>query len=312
MRFRWQLTILVVIASLFACQANTVSLPTRAARAPTVPPTPQPVVAVAASPVPATWTPPPELSIVSPTPGALPSRTPRPTNSPWPTETATIASTATDTLTPEPTLSPTPTPFIVEPSDQGGNLLTNPSFEEGWHHINGIPELQVANGWILEWDVGYNPLDPDPWNRFVRPESRVLNGDFLPADEHDLFIWDGAHTVKIFKRTGALSFRLMTDVFLQPGTYQFEISFFPDLVDDYTENGTKIWAPDPLSGEVRFIVDSQVGTWMLPRFGQKNTLRWTFDVVSPQTMRLGVAFRGRWAILNNGWFMDDWSVYRIS
>jgi hypothetical protein len=191
-------------------------------------------------------------------------------------------------------------------------VLPNPSFEDGWYNLNGAAELQVPNGWILEWDAGANPLDPDPWNSFLRPESRVLSEAFLPPNEWDLFIWDGAHTVKIFKGSGAVSFRLLTHVNLQPGRYVFKISFFPDLVVGMSEDGHKIWAPDPLSGEVRFLVGSSASAWTLPVFGQRNTLQHVFELTNAQTLTLGVAFRGRWAILNNAWFMDDWSLQQLS
>ena len=146
----------------------------------------------------------------------------------------------------------------------------------------------------------------------MRPESRVLNRDFLPASEHELFIWDGSQTVKIFKKEGSLSFRLLTDVFLDPGTYLFKINIFPDMIDGYTEAGSKIWAPDPLSGEFRFIVNLPAGDWIFPPFGQKSSFQHAFEITSTQKVHLGVAFRGRWAIENNGWFMDDWSLEQLS
>jgi hypothetical protein len=191
-------------------------------------------------------------------------------------------------------------------------LLPNPSFEEGWYHLGGAPELQIPNQWHLEWDEGYNSLDSDPWNEYARPESRVLSSAFLPANEHQLFIWDGAHTLKIFKGTGALYFRFVSYVLLEPGSYQFEVNVFPDMVDGYTDSGSKIWAPDPLSGELRFIVDYQRDNWILPIFGQKQTYRHSFEVTSTGSVRVGVAFRGRWAIENNGWFMDDWSLVQLA
>ncbi len=172
--------------------------------------------------------------------------------------------------------------------------------------------MQIPNRWAFEWQVGGNELDPDPWNDYVRPESRLLNGDFLPASEHSVFIWDGDYTVKIFKKTGAIHFRLTTNVDLDPGTYLFRIHFFPDLVDGYLSSGQKVWAPDPLSGEVQFILDNPVGNWYFPSFGQKNTLDYIFDISETRLVSIGVAFRGRWAIENNGWFMDDWSLQKIA
>jgi hypothetical protein len=211
-------------------------------------------------------------------------------------------------LTPGATL-PLATP--VPPPATGANLLPNPSFENGWYNLNGIPELQIPNEWTLEWDAGNNPLDPDPWNAFVRPESRVLPKDFLPANEHSTFIWDGNHTVKIFKGEGAISFRLLTQRHLEPGQYLFEVNIFPDLVVGYRPDGTKIWAPDTLSGEVQFLVDGVYSGWRLPTFGRRNTLTHLFTVTEPHTITLGIWIRGRWAIENNGWFMDNWSLRQI-
>jgi hypothetical protein len=260
--------------------------------------------------VPATWTSEPIDEFSSPTAASLPSLTPKPSSTKWPTNTPT--STVTRTPAPAIPATDTPQPTLPSPPVIEVNLLPNPSFEEGWYHIGGLPELQVANHWTLEWDVGSNPLDPDPWNEFVRPESRVLNGDFLPEGEHDLFIWDGDYTAKIFKREGATSFRLFTNVNLDPGTYQLEINVFPDMIDGYTEEGAKIWAPDPLSAELRFISGNNVGTWIFPTFGERNTYRHAFQVNASGQVRVGVAFRGRWAIVNNGWFMDDWSLNQLS
>lgn len=234
------------------------------------------------------------------TPAVFPSNTPRPSPTPEDTPTPSV----TETPTAPPTATPAPTVA------SGLNLLPNPSFEESWYHIGGVPELQVPNRWQLQWESGANPLDhdPAPW---VRPESRVLTPDFLPADEHDLFIWDGRQTVKIFKGEGAISFRLLTTVRLEPGSYLFEISVFPDLVSEYTDEGSKVWAPDPLSGEVRFVVGNRPTEWILPTFGQKNTFTHAFQIQSAQMLQVGAAMRGRWAIENNGWFMDDWALYRI-
>lgn len=203
--------------------------------------------------------------------------------------------------------SPAPTPA---PVPSGANWLPNPSFEEGWYNQNGIPELQLPVHWTLEWDEGDNPFGSEPWSDFVRPETRVLSTAFLPAREHPLYIYDGSYTVKIFKGNGALSTRLMTAVTLTPGTYVFTVNVFPDLVHTY-ENGQKVWAPDPYSGEVRFIVANGGSNWLLPTFGQKNTLTHTFSVTSAQTIRVGVALRGRYALVNNGWFVDDWSLVKI-
>ncbi len=213
-----------------------------------------------------------------------------------------------------PAPNPVPTPPAPAPTPVPGpvsaNLLPNPSFEGGWYNQNGIPELQLPNGWYLEYDQGTNPFDSAPWSDFVRPETRVLSSSMLPPQERPLYIWQGEYTVKIFKGSGAISTRLLTQVTLQPGNYRFTINVFPDLVSGY-EGGQKIWAPDPFSGEVRFVVGGGGSDWILPTFGQRNTLSHSFSIGSAQTVQLGVALRGRYALANNGWFLDDWSLVKV-
>lgn len=307
-----------------ACQAETVTPVTREDTTALFTPVPisnlPTAVPTAAALVPSTWTPiatalrPIELFTAPPT------WTPRatlpfiPTNTRPPTATATpIPPTETPSATPPITIL---TPFFPPPTNTppptgGGNLLPNPSFENGWYNLNNTPELQVPNEWWLEWEVGDNPLDPDPWNDFVRPETRVLPKAFLPAHEHSTYIWDGTHTVKVFKGEGAISFRLMTQVYLEAGQYVMEANIYPDLVVGYRADGSKIWAPDPLSGEVQFVVDGSTSGWQLPIFGRRNTITHVFTVAEPHTLTLGVWIRGRWAIENNGWFMDAWSLRRV-
>ena len=127
----------------------------------------------------------------------------------------------------------------------------------------------------------------------MRPEVRVLSRAFLPQHEHDLFIWDGDQTVKVFKGYGAVSFRFRTAVYLDPGRYQLEISVFPDLVIGYTSGGSKIWATDPRSGEVSLTAEGQSTGWIFPSFGQKNTIRHSFDVSQGKVVDISAAFRGR-------------------
>ena len=302
---------LLAILLLAACLSDPAELPTQIAALPSVNPSAiVPTLEGATATVPPTWTvsgggPPP-----SPTSGSMPTFTPRPSNTPFAPFTPTSTETPVPSDTPEST--PTMTPSATTPPVSTENLLPNASFEEGWYHQDGIPELQLPNSWQLQWDEGSNWLDSDPWNVFVRPETRVLTSDFLPADERDLFIWDGNQTVKIFKREGSLSFRLTTMVVLDPGSYLFTIRVFPDMVDDYTDSGAKIWAPDPLSAQIRFMMDPPSAEWHFPTFGQKNELQYAFHVDERKAVRIGAHFLSRWAIVNNGWFMDDWSLVQLS
>lgn len=312
----------ILLLTVAACQSDA-PLPTRAVAAETVPPTTATAESIAQ--VPPTWTrevvlptstplPPPATSTAVPTTTPLPptdTPIPIPTNTPRPTETAVPpTNTSIPPTAPPATAAPTSVPTVPSNPVLGVNILPNGSFEEGHYNQNGIPELQLPNGWYFEWDEGPTGFGDASWDVYVRPETRVLSTAFLPAFEHPLYIWDGIHTVKIFKGSGAISLRLLTNVTLEPGTYVFEINVFPDVVMGY-EDGKKIWADDPLAAEVRFIVTGGGTGWILPAFGQRNTFTHTFTVGEAQTIQLGVGLRGRYALSTNGFFIDAWSLKRI-
>ena len=225
-----------------------------------------------------------------------PTVTPAPTNKPAPVQTSPPVPAASPTLPPEPVL--------------GVNLLPNGSFEEGHYNQNGVPELQLPNGWRLEWDEGPTGFGDASWDVYVRPEARVLSTAFLPPEEHGLYIYNGQHTVKIFKGSGAVSFRLLTDVTLEPGTYVIEAKMFADIVEKW-ENRTKVWPIDPTAAEFHFIVGNGGTFWTKQNYGQINVHNWTFTVDEPQTITVGIALHGKYAISNNGWFIDDLSLRRV-
>lgn len=265
-------------------------------------------------PPPATNTP---LSRSTPLPAktAVSTSTARPpTEIPFiPTKTATP--TATFTATANPTQAP---PEIPPPQPTssvsviGINILPNSSFEEGHYNQNGVSELQLPNYWRLEWDEGPTGYGNESWDVWVRPETRVLPHYQLPADEHGIFIYDGTHTVKIFKGFGAISVRLLTDMYLTPGTYRMSINIYPDLYTSY--NGGKVWADDPDSGQVRFIISGGTGgtDWWQPAFGRRNTVTHQFTISQARPVVVGVGIRSPFAIANNGWVMDAWSLEQIS
>jgi hypothetical protein len=176
--------------------------------------------------------------------------------------------------------------------------------------LYGAPELQVPEGWLMEIDEGgiLAPVTNEP---FIRPESRIAPRWGLPAHEVSLFLYDGDWTIKVFKGGHPISFRLFTDVYLTPGSYRFTASYFPDLVMVW-EGGTKVWATDPLAGEVQFMRGTTPGTWVTVTPGRKNVMIRNFTVASSGTVRIGVAFRTRFVLANNGYFIDDWSLQRMS
>jgi LysM repeat protein len=218
-----------------------------------------------------------------------------------------VALTASDTTddTPPPAASETPPEAIVSV-----NLLPNPSFEGDWYfHLYN--ELQVPEEWQLATDEGANNLEPGAGGLFNRPEVRVVPAKDLPPAEQGIFIFDGDKTVKAFKGGAPTNFSLFTDVALQPGSYRLQVQFFADTVAAYDGN-QKTFASLPLAAEARIIHDSGGTGWQSVTPGQRSTLTYEFTLDEARTVRLGASFRNRFVMANNGWFIDDWSLYALT
>lgn len=319
---------LVLLSSILIIAACRTEQPAPTAEAPPptevsqIAPTDPPTLTIAATAVEATSTPPP-TNTPPPTPTPVPSATPRPPTdtpelSPTPEDTATSPPSATSTTAPTrppatpaatrppataapPTLSPNPT--------LGDNILPNPSFEEGHYLQNNVAELQLPNNWRADYQEAPTGFGGQAWDVYVRPEIRVLSTAFLPEHEHSLYIFDGSQTVKIFKESGAISARLLTEVDLQPGTYVLEANFFADVFDRF-ENGQKFAPPDPNAGEAMLFAGNTGTGWIANNALTRNVLKHTFTIDTAQRMTVGVGFRGRYAIQNNGWFVDNLSLRR--
>lgn len=205
------------------------------------------------------------------------------------------------------------------------NLLTNPSFEEGWYHPNNVPELQIPMGWMF-WHADEtvpNPHDPAEHSRFVRPKVNHKSTNTLPPDEHDKYILDGDYTLKVFKGNGAFNCKLMQNITLEAGkTYTMTIRGHADLVDHY-ENGSKVGAPDPVSGKLRLCLyrgPSEACTewmllgacteWML--LGGDKALKpfsYTSQFKATDTIdSVSIEFMCPFPINNNGLFLDNWEL----
>lgn len=206
-------------------------------------------------------------------------------------------------------------PLVRKPAIvYGDNILLNPSFEGSWYHPGDVPEFQIPEHWDFDYlsdENGDPPLDPDPQNIWYPPEVRVLYRAYLPPTEQDLFIWDGDHTVKVFKGYSAVSFELSQTLLLDPGIYIFEVHAFPDMVAGYVD-GNKVYASDPLSAEIKLSANGGSTGWLMPTIGQKNRIIYQFGVGQLRWVKVKVELRGRWALENNGWFLDDWALYTVT
>lgn len=257
---------------------------------------------------PATVTPVPTVTAVpaTDTPTVLPTETVPPateTFTPAPATATAVPATAAATAIPA-------TPTTPANPVLGQNILPNSSFEEGWYNRDGRPDLHVPNGWTLEWDEGPTGFGNQPWDIYVRPKSQVMPSAALPEAERATYIWEGNQTYKLYKDDGAFSVRLFRDITLDPGTYVLAANAFADMVQGY--NGRdKIWAGDPNSGEVRLFAGNASSDWMASPPGQKTPFSYTFTITSQQSVRIGVALRGRYALSNTGWFVDDWSLKQL-
>ena len=222
-----------------------------------------------------------------------------------PAEPATVAEAAAE----PPAVEPPAEPVAPVAPATGGNLLPNASFEEGWHFYL-YNELQVPDGWQLSTDEGNNTLEGGSGGLFNRPEVRVVPSSDLPPAEHSTFILNGSKTVKAFKGSAPTAFSMFTDIALQPGNYRFTMRFVPDTVVGY-DNRTKVYSYDPQDAEARIIAGDGGTGWQGTSAGQANTITHDFTLSEPQTIRLGGSFRNRKIMVNNGWFLDDWSLVQL-
>lgn len=192
------------------------------------------------------------------------------------------------------------------------NLLQNAGFEDGYYKWNGVPELTIPNGWEF-WHANQST----PWidrqgQNWDTPEAVVWNIADAPQEERSLFFIDGRYTLKVFGGWKAIWFKLTQQVTSAPVGQRLRLTVpvFPDLVSEYGDKG-KLWAPDPLSGEVRLsitqgetaLADSGYLTGNTVRYGQMNFLTLEFNAPSPP-FTVNIECRGRWGIVNNGWFID--------
>lgn len=230
------------------------------------------------------------------------------TATPVPAATATPAP-AQPAATPTPVPPPTATP--VPQVATGVNLLRNGSFEEGHYNQSGVAELQLPNHWAFEWDEGNTGFGNESWDVWIRPETRVLSKPFIPPQEHGLYFFNGENTVKIFKGFGAISIRMYQDIELPPGSYQLTIRAYSDMVAGY-EGGGKKFASDGLAAEGLAFAGGSNSGWQLMPIGQRGEVRLNFTVDSQQSVRVGASLRGRFALENNGFFIDHWELVKVN
>ena len=81
------------------------------------------------------------------------------------------------------------------------------------------------------------------------------------------------------------------------------------MFESYSE-GHKNPPSDPSAGEAMLFAGTSGTGWIANNYQNRNTLSHTFTIDTAQTVAVGVGFRGRYAIANNGWFVDNLSLRR--
>lgn len=100
-------------------------------------------------------------------------------------------------------------------------------------------------------------------------------------------------------------------VYLEPGEHQFTAHINADLVDHY-ENGQKVPAPDPQSGQFRFGADSDKTEWRtLQPYLKMNAHTWTFTIDEARDVNIGIEIRLPHALKSNGVFIDALELVRL-
>ena len=209
---------------------------------------------------------------------------------------------------------------------QGQNLLTNPGFEEGHHHQDGIAEITVPDGWVMHWSNRESNIF-DGYAETARPETVVWNISGAPAAERSLFWKDGIYTVKIFKGWAPLWAAMSQDVSgLEVGRrYRLVAPIYIDIVADY-DNGKKVPPSDNRHGRVR-LGASPVGTAWRDEANINYSGWWTADTVSPfylayptfvheftataPDMTVWIEMASNYPHPNNGFFVDTVGLYAL-
>lgn len=202
-----------------------------------------------------------------------------------------------------------PLPVIEQPIE----LLFNPSFELGHYFWHDVPELAIPNGYDF-WYQGDVSLRLDRQDDpFFPPECVNWNRNQAPEHEKNVLFLDDQFNEKVFKGWGPIWFRISQVVNLTPGKrYRFTAPVFPDLVMRY-ENGEKVWADDPLAGEIRLTLDDVDIPWMNGndfRFGEYTSHTMTFTATD-DLHEVAVECRGRWGLIENGFFFDKFSLEEV-
>lgn len=218
---------------------------------------------------------------------------------------------------------PTPEP---EPEPRPTGVVYSNDWTHGQAAIPGHDNIRVpldADGSRFEIEYLDGTAEPrlpdsDPTSldsHWLAPESTMRSGDTalypfterLPDSELDLYLTpDSPIVYHIFKRYGKQWWKLSRNLPLPAGRYRFSVEVYPDIY-----SGPHVWAPDPISGEYRALIDGKdIDDFMIGNFGRWIVLNCTRDHFGG-TFRHAVEFRARYGVETVGLFLRRWKVERL-
>ena len=89
-----------------------------------------------------------------------------------------------------------------------------------------------------------------------------------------------------------------------------EGNFYSDVFESYS-NKQKNAPANPQAGEAALYAGATGTGWIGNNYLNRNKLTHTFTIDTAQKVSVGIGFRGRYAIANNGWFVDNLSLRRV-
>lgn len=193
-------------------------------------------------------------------------------------------------------------------------MIVNGSFENGHYDIGNS---QIPNGWGLMWYLyphTINEIDGAEHSQFKVGEGRVLHKTQIPpaGNPHHIEIPHGENLVKLFSGYKSIYTRFwqLAEI-TKEGVYELTVTILPDLVESYNPDGSKVYAPDPMSGRIKLFCGEGGQDWIHATFGQWQEISKVFFVATPGHYNVGLEMMSPHPIEGNNWFIDNIKLVKV-
>jgi hypothetical protein len=241
--------------------------------------------------------------------------------------------------TPNPNPNPDPNPEPEEPNEGQPIMLRNPSFEGATYTRSDNQSSLFPEGWEFSWadrdTPRLNPNAPQGQGRqdqdWLKPEIITRGYQFI--NEGRALVHHGDIVLKLFKGQSPVWIKMWQTVELDAGQHKFWSWVFPDQVSDYigykhypVETNSPDWylasefkltaVIDGVEQSTGWLDARTVGYGVADENGRKpgkwNKVELLISVAAKKNVRLEIEMRGRWGFKNNGWWVDDCGIERVS